>query len=342
MTYEAHLEAHLDRTTRFDRSVVGPGRRRGAPPLEERLPNLFVVGAPKAGTTFVHEALRLAENTYMSEVKEPGFFTSREYRLGLEHYVGAYFQGAHGHTSRGESTPWYLYSEEALDRIAGLPVPWVPKVVVLVRRPADRALSMYRDQHRRGLEARTFPEAITQELAALGRGELAADVRQRYVWGGHYTEHIRRWQDTFGPGAVQILAFEDLTSDQAGLWAALGSFLQHDLGPPTFDRVSERDRNPSGDLRWPRLDRALRFFEGREHPVVERVKAVLPPGTHRRVLQKVGRINRQPGRGQGFDVDHEVLAMLDAHFHDEHQRVEALIGRPIDAWREERVVPGAS
>lgn len=333
--YEAQLLASLERSASRHPSPRWPRRRLTTSPLEDRLPNLFIIGAPKAGTTFVHQALRLAPGVYMSEVKEPGFFTSREHRLGLDHYVGAYFRGAQGHAVRGESTPWYLYSEDALRRIAALPLP-PPKLLVLVRRPADRALSMYRDQVRTGRDDRSFGEAVEAELDALAQGALGTDLRQRYVWCGHYSEHIRRWQDAFGAAAVEVVVFEDLADDPSAVWARIGSLLEHDLGRPTFARVSERDRNPSGDLRWPRLDRALRSLEGREHPVVELVKAALPPGMHRRLLQKVGRINRQAGEARALEIDEVALAALDAHFAEEHEVLEALLGRRIDAWRQER------
>src|SRR5262249_34006418 len=105
--------------------------------MDQRLPNLFVIGAPKAGTTFMHHALDLVPEIYMSRVKEPGFFTSsRDYRLGVDYYVEAYFSHARGFRRRGESTPWYLYSDEARTRIAGLDADESPKFIVLVRRPS--------------------------------------------------------------------------------------------------------------------------------------------------------------------------------------------------------------
>ena len=338
-TYEDHLESYLERSAPRRGALGRSGRRRPADPLEARLPNLFILGAPKAGTTFVHEALRLAPGVYMSEVKEPGFFTSREYRLGLDHYAHAYFRGAAGHRVRGESTPWYLYSEDARRRIAELPMPSAPKLVIFVRRPSDRALSMHRDQVRIHREHRSFEVAVHDELRGLERGELVPDVRNRYVWCGFYSRHIRAWQEAFGPDSVQTIVFEDLARDGETVWSELSSFLGQDLGPPTFSEVSERDRNLAGDLRWPRLDRLVRSFEGRELPPVELAKRALPPGSHRRLLQRLGRMNRG-GSGDApvepVSVDNAVLTQLDATFAEERDQMEQLLGRPIGAWSEAR------
>ena len=173
--------------------------RRSAAAGDPRSPNLFILGAPKAGTTFVHHALELVPSVYMSPVKEPGYFTSeREQRRGLPYYLDAYFARAAGFALRGESTPWYLYSDLARDAIAALPNADDAHLVVLVRRPDARARSMYLDQVRLNREPRTFEAAVAEELAALERGELGPDVRQRYVWGGLYADHIQRWRERFG------------------------------------------------------------------------------------------------------------------------------------------------
>jgi len=43
----------------------------------EKWPNLFIVGAPKAGTTSLHEYLKKIPGVFMSEVKEPYYFCKK-------------------------------------------------------------------------------------------------------------------------------------------------------------------------------------------------------------------------------------------------------------------------
>lgn len=307
----------------------------GSSAVDARTPNLFIIGAPKAGTTFVHHALDLVPDVFMSSVKEPGFFTSdRDQRRGLGYYLDAYFAKAAGHPLRGESTPWYLYSEAARHRIAAIPAPEPPRVVVLVRRPSARARSMYLDQVRLNREHRSFEEAVAAEVEGLAAGDLVGDVRQRYVWGGLYTDHIVRWQEAFGSERVHVAVLGDLTADPERAWADLAAFLDHDLGPSRLDEVSERNRNRAGTLRWPRIDAFIRSFEGREQPLVEAAKQVLPPGLHRRVLQQVGRMNRTPSNDpevQGDDA--ATLEWLDELYAPEVERLEGLLGRPLPTWR---------
>lgn len=301
--------------------------------MDLRTPNLFVIGAPKAGTTLLHHALGLVDGIAMSTVKEPGFFLSdRDHARGLGYYLDAYFARARGHRVRGESTPWYLYSDVARSRIAALEFPEEPQFVVSVRRPSDRALSMYRDQVRIRRESRSFEVAVGEELDGLQRGDLEPDLRRRYVWCGQYAEHIDAWREQFGPDRVHLMVFEDLARSPEAVWAELGEFLPVELGPVRFDEVSERDRNPSGSLRWPRLDALIRSQEGRNRKAVEVAKGLLPPGAHRRFLQAVGRLNRTADGSASDDVNAEVRRQVDDACRPSTTRIEALIGRDLPEW----------
>jgi len=304
------------------------------PASDPRTPNLFVAGVPKAGTTFLHYALDRVPDVFMSSVKEPGFFTSaREQRRGFGYYLDAYFAKAAGFPIRGESTPWYVYSDAAREQIARIAAPAAAKVVLLLRRPSDRALSMYRDQVRLNREVRSFTDAVDAELRGLDAGDLVADVRQRYVWGGLYHQHLQSWVDDLGSERVHVIVLEELTARPEEAWVALGRFLDHDLGPSRLAEVDERDRNPSSTLRWPRVDAFLRSFEGRENPLVEGAKRVLPPGLHRRVLQRVGRINRTTGGGDAAGPHAGAVDALDEWYRSEVARVEAFLGRGLPSWQ---------
>lgn len=304
--------------------------------MDQRTPNFFILGAPKAGTTFLHHALGMADGVFMSRVKEPGFFTSsRDYARGLTYYLDAYFSKASGHAVRGESTPWYLYSPEAAERIALMPIDAPPKFVVLVRRPADRALSMYRDQVRTAREERSFPQAVDDEIKGLAVGHLEPDLHRRYVWGSRYVGHVERWMDVFGAEQVHVVVFEDLAAEPVRVWQELATFLDVELGRPRLDEVTERDRNPSGSLRWTRLDVLIRSFEGRQDPLVERVKRRLPPGLHRRVLQRIDRLNQSARGSQPVEVDDATRRRIHDACIDDTSRLEKVIGRALPEWSED-------
>ena len=90
--------------------------------LPERIPNFFIVGGPKCGTTSLFEWLRRHPDTYLP-VKEPNFlsrdvFDARDVPGAVTDW-GAYLNRLmpieHADKITGESTPRYLYSDIALE-----------------------------------------------------------------------------------------------------------------------------------------------------------------------------------------------------------------------------------
>ena len=43
--------------------------------MDKKYPNLFIVGAPKSGTTSIYNFLKLNSDVYMCPIKEPHFFS---------------------------------------------------------------------------------------------------------------------------------------------------------------------------------------------------------------------------------------------------------------------------
>src|SRR6478752_4899918 len=121
------------------------------------LPDFLVVGAPKAGSTAVHEALVQHPQLFLSTPKEPKFFltagtrprrdqhrgpgdahSAREWVWQRGRYEQLFDAAPHG-TLRGESTPFYLWDRAAHRRIHQL-LPNV-KLIAIIRDPVDRAYS---------------------------------------------------------------------------------------------------------------------------------------------------------------------------------------------------------
>ena len=62
-----------------------------------KVPNLFIVGAPKCGTTFLYHYLKKHPDIYFPDFKEPHFFGSDlnrrngAYNLSLNEYKNLFF-----------------------------------------------------------------------------------------------------------------------------------------------------------------------------------------------------------------------------------------------------------
>lgn len=185
------------------------------------LPNLFLAGAPKCGTTSLHNWLDQHPNIHMSGRKEPKYWLSPgvrpDYKGPKDEETAArmvvdrsayesLFDGGADTAFIGESSPFYLWSAQALRAISRE----VPNahVLVVLRRPEERAFSNWAHNWQDGRE--NVPD-VEQAI------RVESDRRRRgwepfwfYEDLGHYGEQVRRLLALFDPSEVHIELFEDL------------------------------------------------------------------------------------------------------------------------------------
>ncbi len=107
-------------------------------------PNLFIIGAPKCGTTSLTSWLNQHPNIYMSPVKEPGFF-SRDIATGsvsdFEKYLDLFKDATPEHIWLSEASTSYLFSQVAVPEIEKK----FPnsRYIVMLRNPVDMAYSLH-------------------------------------------------------------------------------------------------------------------------------------------------------------------------------------------------------
>lgn len=173
------------------------------------LPNFFVLGAAKCGTTSLANHLRAHPEVYLPDIKEVTFFSSDANWAAGTPWYEAFYEEVTGEPAIGDATPSYLSTPEAVDRLrttVGTDV----RFVVLLRDPVQRTYSHYRHRQREGDEHRELAEVLDEELeTGCGWG---------YVREGHYVEHLRRWADAFGRDTLRVELFEDLVNDPARVY----------------------------------------------------------------------------------------------------------------------------
>jgi hypothetical protein len=200
------------------------------------LPDFFVAGVPKAGTTALHSALAKHPSLFMSAVKEPKFFltggpppaeggpgdvkTYREHvwrRIDYEALFGAAPPGM----LKGESTPFYLYSRDAQLRIREL----VPdaRLIVVLRDPVERAHSNWTHLWSAGLDpSGDFLQACDKEEERIAAGW--ADF-WRYTDLGMYGGQLRHLYSVFSREQVLVFRYRSLLTDPGHTLDQVCSFL---------------------------------------------------------------------------------------------------------------------
>ena len=115
------------------------------------VPNLFILGAGKCGTTTIYHYLMRHPSIYMSRIKEPTHFCRlfQVVKNPIEYYQ--LFDGAKGESFIGEASHAYLTDPSSCRVIKAL-FP-LAKFILILRNPADRAYSLYNHMRYHGFES---------------------------------------------------------------------------------------------------------------------------------------------------------------------------------------------
>ena len=180
----------------------------------------MIIGAQRGGTTSMRKWLGAHQGATVFQVGELHFFDNY-YDRG-ERWYRAQFPTALRRQRRVESSPYMLFHPLA-PRRAAHDLPATTRFVVLLREPAERALSQFRRERSKGRERMTFAEALDAEDERL-RGETEKVLRgetslphqfQSYRARGLYAEQIDRWYRAVGPDRVKVVESERLYGEGA-------------------------------------------------------------------------------------------------------------------------------
>jgi hypothetical protein len=282
------------------------GRQQGPNETMERprrWPNLFIVGAVKAGTTSLYRYLDDHPDIYMSPVKEPDFFTQDG--ADADAYLGL-FEGASGEKLLGEATPWYLARPETAERIRSVSPD--AKVLIMLREPVSRAHSHYLMDVRNGRQTAELWEAVQKDHRLPEHG---------YVKLGSYCEQVARYLEVFGD-QVLVAFFEEFVRDPRGSLERVLDFLGVD--PGRAGTIDLRTRNSYRRFRgvWGRAAwHAYRYTRIRS--VAEQV---LPQGVRARVRGLIFSRKKPP-------MDPRARHFLQHVYRDEAACLRRLLGRDV-------------
>ena len=220
-----------------------------------RQPNLFIIGAPKAGTTSLYEYLRGHPDVYMSPIKEPAYFSPDvppqkvrfRYDADLDRYLEL-FAGATDERYAGEASTYYIYSRMAPRLIHDFDP--AARIVAMLRNPVEMAWALHGQRASHGREPIIdFETALAADnqpdAGGVGRREQVDKVG-RYRDRARYADQLERWFDSFGRAGVHVIVFEDFVADTPGEFSRLLAWLGIDAG---YRPESFAVHNPSHTVR---------------------------------------------------------------------------------------------
>lgn len=227
------------------------------------LPNFFILGAPKCGTTSLAYWLSKHSDVFMCEPKEPQFFNT-DFALqhrpkGLTEYENL-FEAAGEIETVGEATTGYLVSQVAVKQI--LENIQSPKFIVCLRSPVDMVISLHAQRLKEGYESlRSVEDAWT---ACSGRRQgagipiLVPDAKMLdYRMFCKLGEQVDRLLSQVPRDRVHFILLEQLGTDPQGEFSRACRFLG--VNPLPLNDFSHR--NKGAYPRWLVLSRFVRLID---------------------------------------------------------------------------------
>ena len=255
--------------------------------MASKIPNFFIVGAAKSGTTSVYKYLSQHPEIYLSPNKEPHYFSmpankfphkgkgdsSFEFRSvkNLDDY-NSLFECAKNEKAIGEASTSYLYYHKTTVSLI-YNYNSDAKILIMLRNPVERAFSAYRHMRREKRETLSFEKAIKVEQSRM-RDNYA------YSWFytdfGFYHDRVQLYLNTFKQN-LKICLFEDFDKNPTEVLKEIFKFLEVDVD---FIPNIETKHNTSKLTKFGFLNG---FFNEYDHPL----KNVLRPV----FLNTIGRDN---------------------------------------------------
>jgi hypothetical protein len=304
-----------------------------------RMPNFFIVGAARSGTTSLEQYFRSHPQIYIAPQKEMHFFTANQFPSrfkgpGDDHLnrkivrdeaqYSQFFANAAGKKAIGEASAFYLSSPGTAEQIAQT----VPnaKIIIILREPVARAYSAYMLLRRDNRETLGFAESLSLEEE---RKQKDFEPMWRYKELSLYYQQVKRYLDVFGTQQVKVLLYDELFSHPESVLRDVFTFLgvKADVVIDTSVRY-----NTGGVPNAPRLYTLLNTFINNQSPLGKRIKSLVPLQQRvmwgSKVLEKI--VQPLPMASQMHAQTH---AQLKAYFAEDVGNLEELLHRDLSGWQ---------
>ena len=297
------------------------------------IPNFFIIGAAKSGTTSLYYYLKQHPQIYMSPVKEPHFFFVKDIKLNfhgprdqkasqayvttIEEYCKLFDQVTN-EIAIGEASNSYIYSSKVPKLIKSHASQ--AKLIAILRNPVDRAYSSFLYLTRDGREPlKDFARALTEEKARIQDNWFPI---WHYKQRGFYYEQLKPYYELFEPQQLKVYLYEDFSDDPLDLLKDIYKFLGVD---ETFvPKISQR-HNVSGIPK----NKALHTFLRQPNLIKAAFKSFLPARLCQYINLSIRDLNLDKPK-----LAPEIRRELIEEYRQDILKLQDLIQRDLSKWLE--------
>jgi hypothetical protein len=317
-----------------------------------RVPDFFIVGSPKTGTTALYEMLRERPQIYLPQLKEPRFLAADMqprpgHELGpqelgypqtMEEYL-ALFSEATPEQRVGEASAFYLWSRTAAENIADLQPN--ARIIAILREPASFLRSLHLLFVRWGVDSeKDLRKAISLE-AARREGKHIPRLSHRpsllqYADHVRYVEQLKRFGARFPSDQILVLIYEDFRRDNDATVRKVLQFLEVDDQPPIeVMSVNVTTRT----VRSQRARYMLNSLKKGRSPVARSTKVIIKALTTQRLRSKAAlTIQRRLVRADAPPPDESIMSELRERFKPEVVALSEYLDRDlVSLWGYDKV-----
>ena len=309
--------------------------------VEKRVPDFFIVGHAKSGTTALYEMLRRHPQIYMPDAKEPWFFAndprsqtsaarSDTFDPGkaFDDYLSL-FEAARPDQRIGEASTGYIWSPTAASRIAAARPD--ARIIVILREPASFLHSLHlqllqnHNETKRDLRKAMSLEADRREGRRIPRSSLRPGLLQ-YSELVHYVAQLRRYHAAFAPEQVLVLIYDDFRADNEDTVRKVLRFLEVDENYP----IDVLRANETVRMRSQQLDDLVHAVSVGRSPITRALKATVktltPQGLRREAFALT---RRRVVFGEPKPPDEKFMTELRLRFKPEVAALSEYLGRDL-------------
>lgn len=293
-----------------------------------KIPNFFIVGAPKCGTTAMNDYLNQHPDVFMAH-KELHYFGEDlqiKNRISEPEYL-QHFQNAVGEKIVGEASVWYLFSATAAKEIKHFSPD--AKVLIMLRNPVEMIYSLHSQNLYDGNEdVPDFETALSLDEKRKKGIKLPQSIDffqiPSYIDSALFSEQVKRYIDVFGKENLHIVLYEDFVENTVQVVLNVFRFLNVD----TNVRVDYGLINPNKKIRSFYLHKSLK------HPpstLKKAVRIIMPiRKTRHMIMRLLFEWNVQIRKRKKMDVS--VQNKLRSFFAKDIQRLSELINMDLTGW----------
>ncbi|MEM8756816.1 MAG: sulfotransferase [Planctomycetota bacterium] len=264
------------------------------------LPSFVIIGAMKCATSTLASQLAAQPGVFVSDPKEPNFFSDDEvYARGTGWYVSLFESAAEGDLV-GEASTHYTKlptHPKAAERLREhLPD---AKLVYVMRHPIDRLVSQYVHEWSQKLVGGPIDDAVRAN-------EWMIDY-------GRYAMQLEPWLEAFGPDRVLPVFAERMRAEPQSVLERVCTFLGY-VGTPEWRELGDQNVSAARTRKSALRDAVV------DAPGLKQLRRTLVPKTLRTRVRSLWQMKERPVLGE------QLRAELESVYDEDLGRLGRLLG----------------